>query len=85
MKKQLFVVGLLNGQKQPSTPVGLQAETITKVPSSFVQSVQWEVMSALAGITSSPALKSIAAKLPSKSIFFFTSKFSLSARSRGLD
>jgi len=58
------------GQWAEATPVGLQVATSSAVPlMSLVQSVQWEVTPALTGITSSTALKGIAAKLPSKSIF----------------
>lgn len=75
-KKQLLERrGGGKGQKQPSTPVGLQAATSTAMPPStlFVQSVQCEVTLARAGVISNAVLKIIAPKLPSKSALFFIS------------
>lgn len=71
-KKQLLENrGGVNGQKQPSTPVGLQADTSSAVPLiSLEQFVQCEATLALAGVISKAALKIIAAKLPSKSTFY---------------
>jgi len=64
----------VNGQKQLSIGLTWQVEvTVAPVLSIAVQPVQCDVTLASAGMTSSAALKSIAPKLPSKSIFFFMS------------
>lgn len=63
----------LNGQKQASTGRTWQtAVTLTPLLSIAVQCVQCDPIAALAGTTSSAALKSMAPRLPNKSIFFFT-------------
>jgi hypothetical protein len=73
MKKQLLaMIFPLNGQKQLSIGRTWHADVrVTPVASIAVQLVQCEVTPALAGFTSSAALKSIAAKLPSKRNFLF--------------
>ncbi|HEY6350576.1 MAG TPA: hypothetical protein VI636_14310 [Candidatus Angelobacter sp.] len=63
----------LNGQKHASTGLTRQvAVMVFPLLSIAVQLVQWGVK-ALAGVISNAALKIIATKLTSKSIFFFTS------------
>jgi hypothetical protein len=79
----LAMIFPLNGQKQLSIGRTWHADVMaTPVASTAVQLVQCEVTPALAGFTSSAALKSIAAKLPSKRNFLFI-EFSLSALFRG--
>lgn len=57
--------------------------TVFPLLSVAVQLVQCEVMLALAGVVNNAALKTMAPRLTSKSIFFFTSEFSLSVHSTG--
>jgi len=73
----------LSGQVQASLSAMWQVEvTVLPLPSIAVQLVQCEVNLALAGVVSNTALKTMAPTLTSKSIFFLTLEFSLSARSK---
>lgn len=75
----------VNGHEQESIGATWQPEvTVFPLLSSPVQLVQWEVTLAPTGVITNATLKSMTKRLTSKSMCFFTSKFSLSAHRRAM-